>query len=121
MINQEELQNHCQELAEQLGLQQRFGDRGAIEVDERGACTRSGPVHEARQKSLAGPRLALDQNRREAPGILMALQKDASLLPEGDDLGIVPDQVVEGVHGGGVALRCRSKRAVNSPVNDHLR
>jgi hypothetical protein len=78
-------------------------------------------VHEPRQKSLTGPRLALDQDRREAPGVLMALQKGASLLPEGDDLGIVPDQAVEGVHGGDVALRCRSERAVNSPVNDHLR
>ena len=41
-------------VAEQFGLQQRFGDCSAIEVHERSVRTRTGSMHDTRQKAFAG-------------------------------------------------------------------
>ena len=40
-------------VAEQFGLQQRFGDCSAIEVHERSVRTRTGSMHDTRQKAFA--------------------------------------------------------------------
>ena len=48
---------------EELGLQQRLGDRGAVEIDERPVRARAGAMKGAGQEPLARPGLALDQDR----------------------------------------------------------
>jgi hypothetical protein len=68
-------------------------------------------VHAPRQKAFAGPSLTLNQDRRHPARALMALQKCAHHLP--DDLRIFSDQVVEGVHAGGMVLRRGGQRVVN--------
>ena len=55
-------------------------------------------MHDTRQKAFADPSLTLDQDWRHSARALMALQKRARLLPEGDDLRIFSDQLVEWVH-----------------------
>ena len=51
--------------AEQLGFKQRLRDGGTVEVDEGRAGASSVAMQQPRDQSLAGTRLALDQNRRE--------------------------------------------------------
>ncbi len=53
-------------VAEQLALEQRLGDRGAVHRDERLAARRAFVVDAAREQLLAGARLAHDQHRRQA-------------------------------------------------------
>ena len=53
-------------VAEQLGLDQRLGQAGAVDGDEGAAGVRAGVVHRAREHLLAGAGLAAQQHRRLA-------------------------------------------------------
>src|SRR5262249_45036420 len=52
-------------IAEELGLQQCLGDRGTVDVDECALAARPETVQEPGDETLAGPGLALDENRWE--------------------------------------------------------
>ena len=49
-------------VSEKLGLEQRFGDAGAVDRDERDTCSHAGGVNSARDHFLAGAAFAGDQN-----------------------------------------------------------
>jgi hypothetical protein len=51
-------------VAEQLGLEQVFGNRGAVDLDEGAAGAGADPVDGARDETFAGPRLAAEQEWR---------------------------------------------------------
>src|SRR5690606_14975540 len=53
-------------VAEQLALEQRLGERGAVQLDERTGDARRALVERVRDELLAGPALAGDQDRRTA-------------------------------------------------------
>ena len=61
-------------VAEQLGLEQRLGNRGAVDGDERPVVARAERVQRAREQLLAGAALALEQHRRV--GRRSTLQRD---------------------------------------------
>jgi hypothetical protein len=56
-------------LAEELRLEQCFGNRRAVEVDEGPVPSGAGPVHRAGEEALAGAGLALDQDGRQSPPV----------------------------------------------------
>ena len=62
---------------EQLGLEQIFGQRGAVDGHQRLRSARRGVVNEARQHLLAGARLAVDQHPHVAAGHALGLIVDA--------------------------------------------
>src|SRR6185295_16294178 len=49
-------------VAEQLGLEQRLGDRAAVDRDERAVAPTRPAVHGTRDELLAGAALAFDQH-----------------------------------------------------------
>ena len=55
-------------VAEQLGLEQRFGNRGAVDRDERLVGAGAGVVNAAREQLLARARLADEQHGRPTGG-----------------------------------------------------
>src|SRR5439155_2747377 len=81
--------------AEHLGLEQRLGDRRAIDVDERPVRARPGAMQHAREQPLARSRLALDQDRREPMRLALAFEQAYDALAESLDLRAVADQSVE--------------------------
>src|SRR5262245_38310397 len=83
-------------VAEQLGLEQVFGNRGTVYVDEGTARAGASPVNRAGEEPLAGPGLATDQECRRAPG--RGLQDLLDPLPQGDDAGALADDLGQGVH-----------------------
>jgi hypothetical protein len=52
---------------EQLRLQHRLGNRGAVHVDERPRRPRPAVVHDPSDEPLAGARLAFEEHGRDAP------------------------------------------------------
>jgi len=54
-------------VAEQLALQEKLGERSAIDLDERAAAPGAGVVDGARDEILARSRLALDEDRCPPP------------------------------------------------------
>ena len=55
-------------VAEELALDQRLGDRRAVELDERSARARRAVVQHARDRLLAGAALAGDEHHRHRAG-----------------------------------------------------
>ena len=55
-------------VTEELGLEQRLGNRGAVDVDERARATGPGLVDGPGQESLARAGLAEDEDRAAAAG-----------------------------------------------------
>jgi hypothetical protein len=72
-------------VAEQLRFEQVFGNRGAVDGDERSVVARAERVQRPREQLLAGAALALEQHRRV--GGRRAVQRLRHLL----QLGVVPD------------------------------
>ena len=68
---------------EQLGLEQPLRDGGAVDGDERAAGARARAMEDAGHQTLAGSRLALDQDRREAGGSPGAAHEPADIGAEG--------------------------------------
>ena len=102
--------------AEHLGLEQRLGDRRAVDVDERPVGARPGAMQHAREQPLARARLALDQDRRQPMRLALALEQAYDALAEGLDLRAVADQIAErAVHRG---HHTAAGRAVQPTVQD---
>ena len=74
-------------VAEQLGFEQRFGDGGAVDGDERAVVARAERVKRAREQLLAGAALPFEQHRRVGGG--GAVQRDRHLL----ELRVVADDL----------------------------
>jgi hypothetical protein len=85
-------------VAEQLGLEQGLGDRGAVDVDEGAAGAGAGAVQGAGEEALAGAGLAAEEDRRRPRGGRGARQDLFQLLPEPPDAGAVADDVSERAH-----------------------
>ena len=78
-------------VTEQLGLEERLGQRGAVDHDERPVGARARIVDGAREELLAGAGLALDQHGRVEGG------HTRDLLVELHHPGRLADQVLEPV------------------------
>src|SRR6185436_5637236 len=86
-------------VAEELALDQRLGQRRAVEGDERSLAARRHRVDDARHQALAGAALAADQDRRAA--LRHALD---GLLELGDGAAL-PDQRAEVARGEDLATQ----------------
>ena len=75
-------------MTEQLRLEQRLGDGGAVDDDERPVGAGPRIVNRARHQLLARARLALDQHRR------VEARHAGHQLVDGDDLRRVADEAV---------------------------
>ncbi len=85
--------------SEQLRLEQRLRDGGAVDVDERARGPRAGPVNRPRQQALPGPGLPEDQDRRQAPRAPgLSLEQAAHLRPDRRHAGTLTEQVADGWH-----------------------
>ena len=84
--------------AEHLGLEQGLGDRRAVHVHERPIGARAGPVDHPREEALAGAGLALDEDRRQPPGLGGALEEPGDLLADGADARALAQEVAQGLH-----------------------
>ena len=73
--------------AEHLGFEQGFGDRRAVDVDERTVRTGTRSMNQSSQEPLARARLALDEHRGQAASILLPLQEARDPLADRLDPG----------------------------------
>ena len=85
--------------AEHLGLEQSFRNCGAVDVDERTVGSRSRAMNRAGQEPLAGPCLALDENRRQPARILLPGQEPRDLITNRLDARALTEQVRQVFHG----------------------
>ena len=74
-------------VAEQLALQQRLGDGGTVEADERPLAARAGEMDGAGDQLLARPAIAADQHRG------VGRRDPADLLVDACNGGAVADQL----------------------------
>src|SRR6185503_5918845 len=75
-------------VAEQLALEQRLGERAAVDLDERAVRALAQPVDRARDQLLAGAALARDEHGRVARrDLLDRLAYDCHLVAAADELG----------------------------------
>src|SRR5262249_56802025 len=83
--------------AEQLGLEQGLGDGRAIHGDERRAGADAGTVDRLGDQTLAGSRLAEEEDGRRAPGGLgLASEHAGELLAQGDGSWAPAEKLGEG-------------------------
>ena len=98
-------------VAEELALEQRAGQRRAVDLDEGARAPRRRLVHRARDDLLADAALALDQHRHVGVGDLLeqgAHLRHGATLPEGS---------VEGaVAAGGLARGCAAQRPLEGAL-----
>src|SRR3989442_3083645 len=87
--------------AEQLRLQQRLGNRRAVDFDEGAGRPRAGTVDDPRDEPLAGARLALDEDGRKAAGGRVRAQHALDALAHRLDAGALADQLRQRVHESG--------------------
>ncbi len=85
-------------IAEQLGFEQVFGNRGAVDVDEGTARAKASPMNCAGEEALTGPGLAADQDWRWAS--CTGLQDLLDARAQTDDAGAIADDLGQDVHGG---------------------
>ena len=84
--------------AEHLGLQQRVGDRRAVDVHEGAVRARAGAMDHPREQPLAAAGLALDEDRRQPPDLLLALEQPGDLVADGPHARTVPQEVGQRLH-----------------------
>ena len=84
---------------EQLRLEQRPGDRRAIDRDERTATPGARVVDGLGKQALAGPRLATDQHRGLPPCRRLVVQEPPHLLAQRRDRRTLPEEVSKLSHG----------------------
>ena len=82
--------------AEQLGLEQRLRDRRAVDVHELPGGARTEAVDEPGDETLAGPGLALQEDRREPAARVLASRKPPDRLPHGLHCGARPRRSLQG-------------------------
>src|SRR5262245_39257162 len=83
-------------IAEQLRFEQVFGNRGAVDIDERTARAGASPMNRAGDETLAGPCLAADQEWRWASRANPQDLLDARAQTH--DVGTIADDLAQGVH-----------------------
>ena len=91
-------------VAEELALEQRLGDRAAVDRDEGLVRARARAVDRAREQLLAGAALALDQDARVARGHALRLGEQVLHQRGARDDVLAP-------HLARAGLRGRSRRA----------
>jgi hypothetical protein len=87
--------------AEQLGLEQGFRDRRAVDVHKGAAPPGPQTMHEPGDQPLAGAGLALDQDRGQAPARRLAFQELAQLPPDDVDGRALSEQFRQPFHSRG--------------------
>ena len=90
--------------AKHLGLEQSFRNCGAVDVDERTVGSRSRAMNRTGQEPLAGPRLALDEHRRQPARILLPGQEPRDLITNRLDARAFTEQVRQVFHGSRILL-----------------
>ena len=84
---------------EQFRLEERLGDGGAVDVDERARGPRARPVNRPREQTLAGSGLPEDEDGRQAPHAPgLSLEETPRLLPDRHDARALTEQLDEGWH-----------------------
>ena len=86
-------------MAEELGFEQRLGDRAAVEGDEGAVAPRARAMHRPGEHGLAGPGLALDQDGWLPAPLTQLLEQPRDLVANGRHPGAVPDQFSQRRHG----------------------
>src|SRR5262249_24619529 len=86
-------------IPEQLRFEEIVGNRGAVDVDERAACSRASAMHRARDEPLARAGLTAQQNRRGTWRRRRALQELFELRPQRPDASAIADDVAQDTHG----------------------
>ena len=86
--------------AEQLGLEEGVGNRGAVDLDERSRRAGAGPVQGAREEPLARAGLPQDQERRKPAALDPVREDPPHRIPDGLDCRTLPEQLRQGRHGG---------------------
>src|SRR5882724_13054906 len=81
--------------AEQFGLEQSLGNRGAVDRDEQPGRPRPGLMNGSGEQALARPRLAEDQDGRKAACLRMPSEKLLDLRSDGHHPRTVTDQLTE--------------------------
>jgi hypothetical protein len=85
--------------AEELGLQQRLGNRAAVDVHERTGGSRARAMDRRGEEPLARPRLTKDQDRRQpARRPCRGPQQPTDLLPHRDHGGALTEHDPERTH-----------------------
>ena len=84
--------------AEELGFEQGFRNRRTVDDHKRPVAPGAGAVDEPGHEPLAGAGFALDEDRREAPASLLAVQQPAQLLPDDIDGRVLTEQFGKLVH-----------------------
>jgi len=91
--------------AEQLGLEQRLGNRDAVDGDERSGRTRAPAMDRVREQTFAGSGLPLDEDRREAAGRGRRAQQTLDRRARGDDRRTSAEQLRQRAHGAAILAR----------------
>src|SRR5262249_15578181 len=85
-------------VAEQLGLEERIRDRGAVHVDERFRAPAAGLVQQLGEEPLARAGLSQQQHGRGTPSRGLAIEEAPDTRPEGGHPRAVSDELVEAIH-----------------------
>ena len=84
--------------SEQFRLDERLGERRAVDVDERAVDAGPSPVDRPGEQSLAGAGLALDQDRRQTPRLGPACEEARELLSDRDHPRTLSEKLTQRVH-----------------------
>ena len=84
--------------AEQLGLEQRLGNRPAVHVDELPAGARAQAVDQPSDETFSRPGVTLEQDRGEPPAGVLASWKAPYGLPQGLHRGAPTQELAPGIH-----------------------
>ena len=107
--------------AEELGLEHGLGDGGAVHVDERPARAAAALVDHARDQSLAGAGLPLEQHRRHVRSSRRVERRQVQdLRPERLDRRGSPDDRVECIVAGHLAAASRGPPSQTWPRRDRI-
>ena len=88
--------------AEELGLEKRQGQGGAVDVHERGVAARADAMKEASREALAGAGVALEEDGRQSLAGAGAVEEAAQGIADGDDGGTLAEELSELVEHGRV-------------------
>src|SRR5262249_26477136 len=86
---------------EELGFEERLGNGGTVNIDQRPCRPGAPPVYRGGEQTLAGTSLAEDQNGGRPSRALQPTPKETlHLLAEGYQRGALPEQFAHPAHGG---------------------
>src|SRR6476646_9705070 len=90
--------------AEELRLDQVFGNRRAIDLDQGHVPPDAGLVQDPHQQALASSRLAQDEDGWQTCGATLAGQKSLQLCADRNNSAAAPGQLVEETHRGWIVV-----------------